>query len=655
MKKKILISAILIFWIVIILSSFYIVQKPLVILKASSLVNLLGTIIFTGVFVIDAVCFGYWLINKIIPSLRDIEKYFLGAGLGLGGFGLLGFMLAITGFAKPILEICFLLGFFLFSIWNSTIKKGLNLFSGKWRILKSSIDHDIRWIPWLGCILLAFTIIYAFLPPADAFDALSYHLAVPASWLKEGRLIESSITPLYWFPHLLEGIFTWGLVFGNETFASLIHVFFLLLTITFLWIWIKQNYGARIAWQSMAILLTVPSLPLIAAWAYTDLALTYFSLSALYCAWKFQSVPNYRFLTLSGMFCGLALGVKYTSFILPIAILTWLILISWKNLRGLVKAVLYFAIPALIISCPWFIRNWIWTGNPIFPMLFGGNNIDSYLINRYLDPGTGIMFDITKWLLLPFNITLGHLDATYYDGRIGPWWLILLPIGILVVIRNRKLFQNKPLNILILFALFSFSAWILSVVITMSRWQARYLFPALILLAPLAAIGWEATKSLDSKKFRFSFVLGFFILLGAISNVIDFGFFVSYRKPLDYLFNSYNKIEYYERFQPSYANALSFIDNTPQNSIVYMLYEPRSYGMDRDVIPDVFLANLPHDFYINKSPDRILQNWKKLGYKYVLYQKAGDILLEYPEETRALFSKLSIIEQSENTILYKIP
>jgi hypothetical protein len=112
---------------------------------------------------------------------------------------------------------------------------------------------------------------------------------------------------------------------------------------------------------------------------------------------------------------------------------------------------------------------------------------------------------------------------------------------------------------------------------------------------------------------------------------------------------------YFERFQPSYADALALVDKTPPGSQILLLFEPRSYGMGREVQADPFNANLAHDFYLHQTPENVLQAWQAQGYSYVLYQRVGDNLLEYPGESQQLFSMLNIIAETENTILYQIP
>jgi hypothetical protein len=112
---------------------------------------------------------------------------------------------------------------------------------------------------------------------------------------------------------------------------------------------------------------------------------------------------------------------------------------------------------------------------------------------------------------------------------------------------------------------------------------------------------------------------------------------------------------YFEQVQPNYADALELVDQTPPGSKIYFLFEPRSDGMVRRVTPDAINANLAHDLWLHHTPEAVLQAWQAQGYGYILYQKAGDILVQDPLAVKQLFSRLTRVAETPNTILYKVP
>ena len=654
-KLRILPVILLTLWIAFVFAAFYIVQKPLALQLIPGLLSLLLTLVVTGALLIEAAGLGVATLRRFFPLLDPGEQALLGTGLGLGFFGLLGFGLAASGLARPVVLIPLLVGLGILAGWKGWLRQAKGDFSSLWQALSSPVEAGTKWIPWLAGAALLLSFLLAFAPPADSFDALFYHLTVPAAWLRDGGLAAPQIIPHYWFPELVEGVFVWGLALGSETTAPLLHLAWGVLTVGLVWTWARKALGKSIAWRSIAVLISMPSLPLLASWAYTDLALAFYCTAVLYLLWLASDSSGQRIWILSGIFCGLAMGIKYTSFVLPLVALGWL---AWTRRRHLLEAfapAVRFALPAGLVAGPWYLRNWIWVGNPFYPFLFGGKYWDAFLSTHYSQAGTGIGFNFRELVLLPLNLTLGQRDANYFDGRIGPLWLILLPVCLWVLWTYRKSAERRALHIPILFGVVSLGVWTFGVINSSALWQSRLLFPALLPLAPLAALAWESLKQLDLKRFRFSFIFNTLAVISIAVSLLDFGLFVLARNPLAAALGMTGRQAYFERFQPAYADALELVSQTPPGSKVYFLYEPRSYGMSRPVTPDPINQNLAHDFYLDQTPEAIVKAWQAQGYAYVLYQRAGDSLLEEPEDSQRLFSLLEVVQQTSNTILYRLP
>jgi hypothetical protein len=105
---------------------------------------------------------------------------------------------------------------------------------------------------------------------------------------------------------------------------------------------------------------------------------------ALAIAWIQQGFANanHRLLSfaLAGAMAGFACGVKYTA--VPVAAVLFLLILFFPrrlfgcDLRAgtILAGCATFALAAALIFSPWLLRNWRWTGNPVFPeamTLFG--------------------------------------------------------------------------------------------------------------------------------------------------------------------------------------------------------------------------------------------------------------------------------------------
>ena len=655
LKLRLLPVVLLTLWIAFVFAAFYVVQKPLALQLIPGLLSLLRTLVLTGAMLVEATGLGVATLRRFFPFLDPGERALLGAGLGLGFFGLLGFGLAAAGLARPVVLIPILAVLLILAGWKGWLRQAKGDFSSLWQALRSPLEADLKWIPWLAGAALLLSFLLAFAPPADSFDALFYHLSVPAAWLRDGGLAAPQIIPHYWFPELVEGVFVWGLALGSEATAPLLHLAWGVLTVGLVWTWAWKALGKSTAWRSIAVLISMPSLPLLASWAYTDLALAFYCTAALYLLWLAPGSTGRRLCILSGVFCGLAMGIKYTSFVLPLVALGWL---AWTRRHHLLEAFVpaaIFAASATLVASPWYLRNWMWVGNPFYPFLFGGKYWDAFLSTHYSQAGTGIGFSLRELALLPLNLTLGQRDANYFDGRIGPLWLILLPVCLWVLWTHRKTEERRALYLPALFGAASLGVWTAGVVTSSALWQSRLLFPALLPLAPLAALAWESLKQLDLQRFRFSFIFNTLAVLSIAVSLLDFGLFVLVRNPLAAALGMTGRQAYFDRFQPAYADALALVGQTPPGSQVYFLFEPRSYGMSRPVTPDPINQNLAHDFYLDHTPEAILLDWRAQGYAYVLYQRIGEGYLEDPGESQRLFSLLELVQQTSNTVLYRLP
>jgi len=605
-------------WSAIVLSAFYITQRPLFFQVIRGIGATLWAIALTVILLIDAAGLGQWILKQMRLQLTEWERLLLGTGLGFGALGLAGYGLGAAGCASPPILASVLFGI-LILVFISKFNRIL------WNDLQSLVDsfrQSRNGIPaWLVpavliTVLLGF--LFALLPPAEGFDGLFYHLAMPERLLTDGHILPYNILQ-FWFPGLIEGNFLLALGLGSERTAQLIHWSFSMLTLTLVWEWARILFGHKSAWWSLAVLISMPSLPWLSSWAYTDLALTFVGVACLYALWRWSEAYENAWLILAGLFTGMAMGIKYTSFILPV--LCGLLILLWENtVRSRITSIMRFSVPALFLALPWYLRNWLVMGNPLYPFVFGGRFWDSFRSAWYNGSGTGIGWGLRELLLLPFTITLGYRDQNFYDGRIGPLFLLLIPLAFWALWKKRTAAQSERKALLSLSAYFglNFILWALGVVQTAHLWQSRLLWPGLIPFAIAIGLGLSHLADLDLPRLRISFIANGMIALVIAVTLLDNSLSLIFRRPLAYALGMESRQSYYERMQPGYAAALALVDSTPADSRIYFMFEPRSYGMTRAVQPDPINDNLMHDFYLFGSAEAILSDWQAQGYTHVL-------------------------------------
>jgi hypothetical protein len=263
--------------------------------------------------------------------------------------------------------------------------------------------------------------------------------------------------------------------------------------------------------------------------------------------------------------------------------------------------------------------------NPIYPFVFGGRYWDSFRAALYGMKETGIGWDVKELLLLPLTATLGYRDANFFDGRIGPLFLILTPVVLLAYwqARNEILSRKNSLAVIGIYSVVSFSFWTIGVINTQSLWQVRLLFPAIIPLAIPAALGISMLAKLDTPRLKVSSI--FTIILGAVIGitVVESMLFFSLRNPISVVLGTESERSYLSRVIPEYSKMLELLDKTPSDSKVYALFEPRSYRAPRSLQPDPFLDQWARDLNLYGNAQGVVNAWRAQGYTHVLIYRWG--------------------------------
>jgi hypothetical protein len=614
------------------------------------------------ILLINAVGLGRWTLEKIHVQTTPQERLILGTGIGFGILGLAGYALGAMGWSASMilaLVLFTILSWVIFSGTGRQIWNDIRFIKNEWALL----DHGSasKWIRPAVFLTIFIAFLFALLPPAEGFDGLLYHLALPQRLLADKQILPYDIVQ-FWFPGLIEGNYLWALGLGSERTAQLIHWSFMILLLLLMFEWARSLFGPHAAWWSLAVIASMPSLPWVSSWAYNDVALIFSSMACLYTIWRWgEDTDHVSWLSLSGIFAGMAMSIKYTSIILPILCVTVIPFLERSN-RLRIKALFRFCLPAILIAGVWLARNGIIMGNPFYPFVFGGRFWDSFRTEWLNAPGTGLGWDIHELLLLPLTVTLGYRDQNYFDGRMGPLYLLLIPVAFWMLWKYRSApgYQTKALLILIGFGVLNYAAWMWGVIQSLHLWQSRLLWPGLMPLAIPIGLGITHLVEFDLRGLRASFILKVMVALVITFTLMDNGLSLLVRRPLAYTLGIESRRSYFERMQPGYAAALELVAMTPSNSSIYFIFEPRSYDMTRKVQPDGINDNLMHDLYIHGTAEAVLQSWREKGYTHLLinpshlerYLPTDDPQLE---EIERLLSSLQLVAEQGNYQLYVIP
>lgn len=451
---------------------------------------------------------------------------------------------------------------------------------------------------------LAFTI--ALLPPTS-WDSLSYHLRGPWLYLQAGRIYPDIDVFSLNNPFLLEMLFLLTMAIRSDSAAQLVHFSFVFLLAGLVYIMAVKSLKLQTGWTAVLLLFTTPMTLRLASIAYNDLALVCTVLASLYSYLRWRENPQTRWLLMSGIFSGLAMSLKYTSFVTPLVIGGLLVWQHWRQPRQLLHLLLLFALPALFVALPWYVKNWAFTGNPVYPFVWNGRFWDDFRTLAHRNPGSGIGWNLLAILRIPYTLTQGTADASG-DGQTGPLFLAFLPL--LLFYTLFRLRQHPPLafRILLLFALIHYLVWVLGVIDSAPLWQGRLMLPALVALCPALAWSLADLRRFDHPQFslyRFlNLVLAMVILFELVTQVGQW----LRQNPLAYVAGSQSRPAYLEQnLGYLYLASQAMNDTLPADAVVQFLWEPRTYYCHLDCRGDHILDKYTHLEYLYGSADAIAQ------------------------------------------------
>lgn len=339
------------------------------------------------------------------------------------------------------------------------------------------------------------------LTPATSQDALVYHLAVPAKYIARGEIhfVEGNFFSA--FPQNVDMLFTLGLLLEGDILAKWYHWMLGGLAVFSVAALARRvsppQFSSPSSWLAASLFATIPSVALLAGWAYIDLGVVFFATMSTILFLHFwhwrrtedtESTPagSRTCLLLAAALAGLAAGCKYTAgtqgLILAGTVLA-LGLLRRRPLRLVAMEAGVVCTVVVVCLAPWLLKNVISTGNPLYPFafsFFGGVGWDaeraSVLSESLAEWGGGR----SAWqlLALPWDVSLSgrFFSQANFDGIIGCAFLIGAPI----LVYGMRL--GDRFRITTAFLVLHGLAWIAL------THQVRFLLPGLALVSALTAV-----------------------------------------------------------------------------------------------------------------------------------------------------------------------
>ncbi|MGQ9811022.1 MAG: ArnT family glycosyltransferase [bacterium] len=486
------------------------------------------------------------------------------------------------------------------------------------------------------------------LAPVTANDALVYHLNIPKVYLEKGRLERLQFNVYANMPHYGELIYTGCFAIGGESTARMFYFFVLMMTCLAIYHLCRRTskVSAIVATSGFIV---QPLLIDARVICNVDIFLALISIACIAIIVR-EEDPKDTFAL--GVLCGFAIGIKYTALGMVVGLL------AAYAIRSGIRRTMLSGLIAFIVFSPWLVKNYLFVGNPLYPMfegIFDGLNWDRIQLDQLIrwQRSMGMGRSLLNYILLPINVFIAGrpgLNYSRFDGTITPVLLILFLFSLF-----------KPEKRTLIPPLVSFVFWALT------SQQMRFLVPTLAMLAIPSAKGVEYLKEKSSRNG--------FVIIAIILLVIEVSSFVlpdQYGRPfisnaicdrLPAVVGLETRKMFLERMVQPFSIFSHINTNLSRDSKIFLIWENRAYYLDREYFADSFFEASTVMRWVEESgtPDLLAKRIRANGFRYVLVNNMlGQVFARlYPAESvKVLIDLISDhlrpIHSANNITLYEL-
>ena len=494
---------------------------------------------------------------------------------------------------------------------------------------------------FIGIVLALISGIYLLdLVPPTSRDALIHHLAIPKLYLQHGGIYEIANLSFSYYPMNLDLLYMIPLAFGNDILPKYIHFAFALGTAWLLYRYLLNRINACYGILGALFFLSIPIIIKLSITAYVDLGLIFFSTSSLLLLFQWAENRHCKTLLLAGICCGLAVGTKYNGLLSLLILTAFVPLLSLHSqpetnrasLTGLGHG-LFFLFFALLACSPWWIRNYHWTGNPLYPLFNtffnptsaqpASYNLGLFTIRRLAYHETPLQI-----FLLPVRIFFEGQDNVpqFFDGRLNPFLLFLPMLAFLPNVERKDQREFREKIFLVAFALLFF----LFALFTTSL-RIRYISPIVPPLVLLSIYGVRNINMLLYHRLSHNKLLpmGMILLVMAIlfPNLQYLTRQFQHIRPLEYISSGLDREAYLRRHLPEYAT-MSYANHylPPKAKLLCLYLAGRSYYLNRTA---TFEPRFNHSFLSLMKENSLTEARQYLQRENINYLLIRDNLLRH--------------------------
>ena len=527
---------------------------------------------------------------------------------------------------------------------------GLVYFFFENKDFQKNIDNEIKFNNsdyFLVFIILAYFILNFFqlYAPITNDDTLSYHFQIPKNYIFNNGLYYDPFIP-YNSPHLLEIIHVLPLIMGGElSLKVLLYIISILLCFKIFTI-CRYYFDVRTGLIAVLLFVSTPKFAYINSSGIVEIYLALITIGAIwiYCEIinqiKYNNHENKNFYDLAiygSVLLGGAASIKYyglfTVFTLSIAVLYFIIRYNFKDYK---KFIILSFIFGSIFLLPFYVKNILFTGNPLYPKLFsifGGldwsQNLTT-LTENFFSESKRMSFTIFNFLLSPFYL---FMDNSTVSGRSGYGILIIMLFPILFhkYFYANSSFEYKNFNIqlIIYYIIFIWILWFL-----FSFHRDRHLIVIIILLSILIARS-IAVIIRNNKESNIRLIILTVFIIGIIPSIFSHIYFN--KKYIDLFFLKITEENFIQQYLPLKVEFQNVNQILKADAKIINLVGNRQYYLDYDQFYPSPAFQGRFDFSSLKNSNALYKLIKKNGFTHIISLFEPDKLINtYYEEIDSL-------------------
>lgn len=515
--------------------------------------------------------------------------------------------------------------------------------------------------------LVAAILVLSCVPPVSR-DELTHHLVVPKLYLAHGGIFEIPWIIFSYYPMNLDLLYMVPLALGSDIAPKFVHFSFALLTAGLLFRYLREKINVRYGLLGALAFLSIPVIVKLSVTAYVDLGLIFFSTATLLALLHWAETGfRWRHLMTAAVSCGLALGTKYnglivlfcTALMVPLLYVRGATPTKARQVKAIGMGAVFVTIAALVFS-PWMIRDYVWTGNPVYPLYEGvfhpapfpkvapdsakdgmAIKAESDLSESPSQPSLGhfrmrrLVYGESplETLTTPLRIFFQGRDddPQYFDGELNP---ILLILPLLAVLARKQ--KGGGAQVRDERALFGFAVLYLLVVFLQTDMRIRWISP---IIPPLIILSMFGLHQLDlyasAVRDPIQRAVSALAALGAV--IVFIGLNLTYLiglfdiiRPWDYLGGKLTRDEYISKFRREYAVIKFANENLPKEARILAFYlGGRTYYSDRyiDCRYEIFFDAL----HRARSSDSLGETLREKGFSNIIIRM--DIFQQSVQDT----------------------